>query len=180
MSLYVALLYSVVVTAQRRVQMSDLRDLARSAGFANPRTLVSTGNLIFEAEEGAEVVELERRLERALEQFYGKRIDVVVRTSGAWSTLADRNPFRAESDTDASRVIVRVMASALQNDVVHGLERHCQAGERIALVDGDLWISFSGKPSESRLLSRLGARHLGKGTIRNWNTVAGVAKLLAE
>ena len=47
-----------------------------------------------------------------------------------------------------------------------------------AVVGGDLWIDFQGKPSESRLLSVLTTKRLGIGTTRNANTVNGLAKML--
>jgi putative membrane protein insertion efficiency factor len=48
MTTYVALLHSIVLAPGRRVVMSDLRDMASSLGYQNPRTLVSTGNIVFE------------------------------------------------------------------------------------------------------------------------------------
>ena len=48
MTTYIALLHSIVIAPGKRVVMSDLRDMASSLGYRNPRTLVSTGNIIFE------------------------------------------------------------------------------------------------------------------------------------
>ncbi|HCL65736.1 MAG TPA: hypothetical protein DIC56_13045 [Rhizobium sp.] len=44
-------------------------------------------------------------------------------------------------------------------------------------VEGDLWVDFSGKPSESKLLSALTTKRLGVGTLRNWNTVRSLAEM---
>ena len=47
---------------------------------------------------------------------------------------------------------VRVMRDPLTGAALAGLERYCVAGERLAIVDGDLWVHFTGKASESKLL----------------------------
>lgn len=61
MALYVALLHSIVLGAGRRVVMSDLKAMAEGLGFRNARTLVATGNLVFEAEEQSIVSVEEQR-----------------------------------------------------------------------------------------------------------------------
>ena len=50
MRTWVALVYSIVLGPGRRVGMADLRAVAAGLGFARPRTLLASGNLIFEAE----------------------------------------------------------------------------------------------------------------------------------
>ena len=60
---WVALLYSVVLGPGRRVRAEDLRSLAADLGFERPRTLLASGNLIFEGEGDARAIEA--RLEPA-------------------------------------------------------------------------------------------------------------------
>jgi uncharacterized protein (DUF1697 family) len=67
---WVALLYSVVLPGGR-LAMADLRDLAAGLGLGAPRTLLATGNLLFEA-DAADAAELEARLEPAFAARFGK------------------------------------------------------------------------------------------------------------
>ena len=87
MSVYVALLHSIVLAPGRRVVMSDLRDMASALGYRNPRTLVSTGNIVFEAPE-APAGDIEKRLEAAFIEKFGKPVDIIVRTGKNWERLA--------------------------------------------------------------------------------------------
>ena len=48
---HVALLYSIVLAPGRRVVMGELRALAMELGFADPRTVLASGNLAFDADE---------------------------------------------------------------------------------------------------------------------------------
>lgn len=171
--IYVALLHSISVGGGKRLIMADFRDMAERLGYRHCRTLVSTGNLVFETRESP-VGDIEQVLEEAFEQRFGKHVDVLVRSGPDWLKLAAGNPFPEQK---GSEVCVRVMRTPLGDNVIHLLERH-RGQEKIAIVNGDLWVDFNGKASETRLISALTTRKLGIGTIRNANTVIGLSKMI--
>src|SRR5213076_2285313 len=96
MQTYVALLYSIILGEGRRVVMSDLKAMAEGLGLKNVRTLVATGNLVFEA-EGPAVADLEEALEAGFQRAFGRHVDIMVRRADDWLKLASSNPFPAES-----------------------------------------------------------------------------------
>jgi len=173
MAVYVALLYSIVLGPGRRVVMTDLKAMAERLGFRNARTLVATGNLVFEAERQP-IASVEAKLETGFAAAFGKHIDIIVRDADTWLKLADGNPFL---DGIGSEVIIRVMRRPLEPQVLDVLRKYRQ-NERMAIVDGDLWIDFGLKASDTKLLPALTTQRLGVGTMRNWNTVRGLAKMI--
>ncbi|UDF29436.1 UNVERIFIED_ORG: DUF1697 domain-containing protein [Roseateles sp. XES5] len=174
MTTYVALLHSIVLGPGKRLVMTDLKAMAEALGFRAPRTLVATGNLIFEA-EAAPLAEIEDRLETAFRARFGKHVDIILREADAFRRLAAGNPF---PEGNAPDVGIRVMRQPLGPEALPKLERLATPDIRLALVDGDLWIDFSRKPSETRLLSHLTTKKLGIGTLRNANTINGLAAML--
>jgi uncharacterized protein (DUF1697 family) len=178
MARFVALLHSVVLGPGRRVVMADLRGMAERLGLGAPRTLVATGNLVFDA-AGTDVAALEARLEAAFAEAFGRRVDIIVRDADAWRRLVARNPFPTASEEDGARVVVRVMRRPLPPETARTLDAHLD-DERIAIVEGDLWMQFRRQPSASRLLGQLTPRRLGIGTARNWNTVRRLGEMLEE
>ncbi|WP_183757209.1 DUF1697 domain-containing protein [Rhizobium sp. BK181] len=172
--IYVALLHSIVLAPGRRVVMSDLRDMATDIGYRNPRTLVSTGNIVFEAEAVA-LVDMEATLEAAFRARFGKPVDIIVRKGTDWQKLAKSNPFL---DGEGSQVIVRVMRKPLPAAAMATLRPYADPTQRMALTGGDLWIDFADKPSQWKLLSALTTKRMGVGTLRNWNTVRGLAEMI--
>uniref|UniRef100_A0A9E7ZSR0 DUF1697 domain-containing protein n=1 Tax=Bosea sp. NBC_00436 TaxID=2969620 RepID=A0A9E7ZSR0_9HYPH len=175
MTTYVALLHSIVLGLGKRVVMADLKAMAAALGFADPRTWVATGNLIFEGEE-APLPEIEGRLEAAFAAYFGKPVDIILRTAPAWKRLAARNPFPGRN---GAHIGIRVMRQPLEPEFLPRLEAIATPGMDLALVDGDLWIDFAGEPSEARLLSHLTTKKLGIGTLRNANTVKALAAMLS-
>ena len=173
---FVALLYSVVLGPGRRVLMADLRALAAELGFAGPRTLLATGNLILAA--GArDAAEVEARLEPAFATRFGKRIDIVVRDAAAWPRLVAGCPF---PDGDPARVAVRVTREPLTEAAVERLAGYLAPCERVAVVGGDLWVHLPDGFAPSRLPAAITPKRFGVGTFRNWNTVRKIAQALAE
>lgn len=178
MTSHVALLHSIVFGPGRRVVMAELKAMAERLGFANPRTLVATGNLVFDA-QAADLATLENRLEAAFRDTFGKHVDIILRRADAWKRLAAGNPFSGPfPGDDGANVCVRVMREPLGPAALEKLETLAAPELRLALVDGDLWIDFRGKPSETKLLSHLTTKKLGIGTLRNANTVNGLAAML--
>lgn len=175
---WVALLYSIVLAPGRRVVMAELRALAEELGFARPRTLLATGNLIFEAPV-ADARAVEARLEPAFAKRFGRQIDVIVRAGDDWPALMAANPFPEASGREPSRVAVRVMRSPVGQAVADRLEPYRAAGEGLAVAGGDLWLHLPDGVSGSRLASAVTpARAGGVGTFRNWNTVRKIGEAL--
>ena len=179
MQTYVALLYSIVLGEGRRVVMSDLRAMTEGLGLNNPRTLVATGNLVFET-KATEIAALERRLETAFQKTFGRHVDIIVRRADDWLKLAAGNPFPAESAAAADQVAVRVMRKPVPAEAVAALEAYVGKDERMQAVGGDIWIFFSRETPSSRLLAAISHKRLGVGTSRNWNTVRKLAEMVGK
>ncbi|MER8752784.1 DUF1697 domain-containing protein [Mesorhizobium sp. M1050] len=177
MQTYVALLYSIVLGEGRRVAMADLKAMAEELGLKNPRTLVATGNLVFEA-PATDIADLERRLEAAFEKIFGRHIDIIVRSAEDWLKLAASNPFPDESNATADQVTVRVMRQPVPDEAVTALGSYVGKDEKMHAVGGDIWIVFS--RASSRLLTATSHKRLGVGTSRNWNTVRKLAEMVGS
>ena len=174
MQTYVALLYSIILGQGRRVVMADLKAMAEDLGLKNVRTLVATGNLVFETSATA-IADLEQRLEAA----FGRHVEIIVRGAEEWLTLAAGNPFQGESTEAGDQVAVRVMRQPAPMDVVAALQAYAAEDEKVLSVGGDIWVVFSRERPSSRLLAATNHKRLGIGTSRNWNTVRKLAEMVS-
>jgi uncharacterized protein (DUF1697 family) len=177
MQTYVALLYSIILGEGRRVVMADLKAMAEQLGLKNSRTLVATGNLVFEAPT-TDVANLEQRLESAFEKTFGRHVDIIVRGAEDWLKLAAGNPFPDESAKAGDQVAVRVMRQPVPDEAVTALGSYVGKDEKMHAVSGDIWIVFSRATPSSRLLTATSHKRLGIGTSRNWNTVRRLAEMI--
>ena len=175
MASHIALLHSISLGNGRRLVMADWRAMMERIGLERPRTLIATGNALFDGGQ-ATTAQLEHRLETAFAESFGRHIDTIVVTSAQWRGLAAANPFPEE--TDGTRVAVRVMRRPLDEAVLAALAPYATQGERMKLIDGRLWIHFEQDPVRSRLAAQLTVKRLGPGTVRNWNTVRRLDEMI--
>jgi uncharacterized protein (DUF1697 family) len=174
---YVALLFSIGISNGQRLIMADWRAMMEKMGLQNPRTLIATGNAVFES-DGATVQELEDQLEDAFESRFGRHVDTIVCSAASFRRLTRANPFLKESNQDGSRVMVRVMRKPLKSDIADSLQRYLTRGERVIIVHGNLWVHFEDEPNRSGVVRVLASKRLGVGTVRNWNTVRRLNEML--
>src|SRR5437764_9563424 len=99
MPTYIALLRAINVGGRKLVPMSDLRDLLGALGFAGAKSLLQSGNLVFETDRRP-VAELERLLEVETAQRLDVTVDYLVRSADEWKTMVARNPFPEEAKRD--------------------------------------------------------------------------------
>ena len=176
MTRWIALLYSVILTPQRRVTSADLIHLAEGLGFSDPKTVLSTGNLIF-AGAGTED-DLTRRIEAAIVKNWGRPIPVLLRTAADWVDLVAANPFPAESDSTPDKVAVRVMRVPPAPARMAEIARHVISGEKIMLTSRAIWIASPQQLSRSALLRAVAAPKSGTGTFRNVSAIGKIAMAL--
>lgn len=180
MTTHVALLRAINVGGRNRVSMSDLRALLADLGLANIRSLLQTGNVVFDS-RGRSPAELERLLAGAAVDRLGLETVFLVRTAGEWDEVVAANPFPAEAESDPGHLVVMPLKEAPDRDRVSELEAAIAGREVIRARDRELYIVYPDGIGRSRLTSAAIERRLAtQGTARNWNTVVKLAALAAS
>jgi uncharacterized protein (DUF1697 family) len=166
---YVALLRAVNVGGTSKLPMAELKRMAGECGFADPRTYIASGNLLFHSDETE--AGIRQRLEEKLSAFFGKPVEVFVRTADELAAVAAANPF---PDEKGSRLMVSFLHEPPPGDT---LERVRGLGdERIALGRREIYVAYGDGISQSKLkLPEAPIR-----TVRNINTVQTLARLAGE
>jgi len=175
---YVALLYSILLPAGR-LRMADWRVVLETEGLEDVRTVLSTGNAVFTAQRTS-IGKLEAGLEAAYERAFSRRVDHIVRTATAFRTLVAANPFPEETERDPGHVAVRVMRSALGDADLGALAERATPREKLAIVNGDLWLYSPEPPGKSRVVALLSRERSGIGTIRTWGTIRRLGEMLED
>jgi uncharacterized protein (DUF1697 family) len=158
--IWIALLRAVNVGGTGKLPMAELRTLCETAGFAEVRTYIASGNVVFRA-PGTEA-RIKAALESALARHAGRPVAVLVRTHAELAAVVAANPF---PDAAGNRLMVCFLDTPPPADALDHAS-HWQ-GERIALGQRELYIDYGAGMRESKL--KLPAAKAG--TARNLNTV---------
>jgi uncharacterized protein (DUF1697 family) len=175
---HVALLRGINVGGRNMVPMADLRALLESLGFDEPRSLLQSGNLVFQSDRQTGDA-LERFLEAETEKRFGFVVSYVVRSAEEWQTIVAKNPFPDESERDPAHLLVQFQKNAPKPADVKALQAAIQGPEIVRAVGKQLYMVYPSGVGTSKLTNTLIEKKLGtRGTARNWNTVLKLAELV--
>jgi uncharacterized protein (DUF1697 family) len=175
MTTFVTLLRAINV-GKRQVPMRALTSLVEGLGFAEVRTYVASGNLVFRGRGGAEAVEA--KLEKAIAERFGFPVDVIVRTAEQWTALLHSNPFPQQTEKEPNRVLLLLSKLPQPKDAADKLMERAQHGEMAKGIDGGLWIHFAQGVGPSKITPNSIDRACGSPTTgRNLRTVAKLAEM---
>ena len=167
MTAYVALLRAVNVAGTGKLPMAELKRMGEECGFANVRTFIASGNLLFTSDQSEKTVQA--CIAARIADFFSRDIPVFVRSAKEMADLAARNPF---TDDKGSRVMAHVIDAAPTQAMLDDARN--VAGERMALGPRAIYVSYGEGIGSSKL--KLPA--VAAGTARNMNSVAKIAALL--
>jgi uncharacterized protein (DUF1697 family) len=176
---HIALLRGVNLGGHRAVAMADLRELATALGFTEVRTLLNSGNLVFESTARSSA-QLESLLEGEAEQRLGLRTDFHVRSAEDWRSIIAKNPFSAEAKRDPARLIMFCLKTAPGAKAFTALQAAIKGPERVVGVGRHAYIYYPDGQGRSKLTVTMIDKAIGAGTGRNWNTVLKLAALTAS
>jgi uncharacterized protein (DUF1697 family) len=170
MKRYVAFLRGVT---PMNAKMPELRKAFEAAGFADVKTVLSSGNVVFGA-AAAPAAALERRAEAAMRRHLGSAFPAIVRPVDALRALLASDPYaRFRVHPRAKRVV-----TFLKRKPKARLELPIELdGARILRVeDGHVFTAYVPSPGGAAFM-RLIERTFGRDvTTRTWETVAKVAR----
>ena len=176
MTLHIALLRAVNLGAHNKVAMADLRGLLDTLGLENPRSLLASGNLVFDSDRATP--DLEELLERAARERLGLHTDFFVRTADEWRAIVAANPFAAEAKRDPGHLVVMFLKQAPRSPALAALQQAISGREVVRAQGRHAFVVYPDGIGRSRLTTGLIERKLGtRGTGRNWNTVLKLAAI---
>jgi uncharacterized protein (DUF1697 family) len=176
MAEYVALLRGVNVGGHL-VPMEKLRKTLERAGYRNVRTILASGNAVFEAEREG-LSSLTRKLESALSNTFGFSIPVLLRTKGEIKHLVESEPFKGIEITHETGLYVTFLSDVPARGGSAKLSK--KDLKIVSVTDGAVCsvVRRSRPGATVDFMSQL-EREFGKNiTTRNWNTIEKIARVL--
>jgi uncharacterized protein (DUF1697 family) len=169
MTRYAAFLRGVNL-GKRTVKSAELKSAFETLGYENVKTLLASGNVLFDAKSGKT---LKEKIEAGLKQQFGFDVPIVLRTMDELKAMVKANPFGREAGEDAQLHLLL-------------LDQHLPKGFKFASLAGDYKVAHIGAQDIFFIVYRkddgtyLGRSQLAvdksvpKGvvaTMRNWNTI---------
>lgn len=171
---YIAFLRGINVGGHR-VQMKELVTIGISAGLTNVKTVIASGNILFESDETNEAL-LTENLEKKLWETLGYEVKVMLRTIPYLQELVMSNPFKHIQVDDTMKLYVTFLGKPLQQHSATHMKSEEHGFEVIEISNKEVYIVAyklpTGRYGDLLLLDSMLGKHV---TMRNWNTVVKIA-----
>jgi uncharacterized protein (DUF1697 family) len=171
MPVYIVLLRGINVGGNKKVAMSDLRDLAARLGFDDAKTILQSGNLVIRGKKKAT---------SAIEKVFRANLDceVFVRTVDEWKAIVANNPFTKEAKDDPGHALVMCLRDVPDSRAVQALRAAIVGREVVEVRGREAYFVYPDGVGTSKLTHALIEKKLGvQGTARNWNTTVKLLEL---
>lgn len=170
MTTYVAVLRGINVGGHGKVPMGELRKVCEAIGFADVRTYIQSGNVVFRTD----IEDAEERLSAEILRVFGVKTFTVLRTVEELREIVQGNPFPAVEPT-------KLVVSFLQKEPVSGLDGIATEPEEVKVSGRNMYIHFPVGQGNSKFPMAKVERALGTaGTARNWNSVLALLRMAEE
>jgi uncharacterized protein (DUF1697 family) len=176
---YVAFLRGINVGGNMLVSMEALKKALASLGFANIKTVLASGNVVFETKETAPAV-LGAKIEQKLKSEFGAEITVILRTGEGIQALLASKPFKATKVTPQTKLHVTFLPPNLEGGLKVSQRLSGTGYETRRVSDGEVCSAVEVSPAWGTTdLMKLLEKQFGKKiTTRTWNTIERIGKIL--
>lgn len=173
----ISMLRGVNVGGHRLIKMDSLRALYESLGLRDPQTYVQSGNVIFWTTE-RNLARLAQRIGDGIEQSFGFRPGVMLRTAAEMRDVIARNPFARRRGLEPSRLLVNFLAADPSPEARDKILQIKTDPEELHIDGRELYIYFANGMGRSKLSPAVLERTLQtSGTGRNWNSVTKMLEI---
>ena len=172
---YVCLLRGINVGGNTMIKMSELATMFESLEFESVKTYINSGNIAFNSAKTAEK-KLVAKIEKAIEEKFGKKVAVMVREQKDLDRVVANNPFEGEFESH-KEMHVLFLSEEMSADKEKQLLDATPEGERYKCIGRELFCHLP----KGVIDSLLGKSFLEKklklsATGRNWRTVQKLAE----
>ncbi len=165
----IALLRGINVGKAKRVPMAELRTLLMGMGFTAVRTLLNSGNALFETAR-PQPKKLAASIATAIQEHFGFPVPVIVVTARELDTIAAENPL-TRTKVDPSRLLVAFFADDAARKRVRVLIEQDWQSEAVALGSQAAYLACTRGIIDSPLAKEFARLTKDAATTRNWTTV---------
>ncbi|MDH6429185.1 MULTISPECIES: DUF1697 domain-containing protein [unclassified Paenibacillus] len=171
MTTYIALLRGINVGGNKIIKMLDLKAMFQALGFANVRTYIQSGNVVFESDEGS-VSLLRGVIERQIHEVFGFEVSVIIRTLAEMENVIANDPFQLSEPEEFKRWYVTFLPAEPSGEALDKLCTYENGPDKVRFVGREMYILYEVSVSQSSLFKVPFDKILGMPiTARNWNTV---------
>jgi uncharacterized protein (DUF1697 family) len=168
---YIALLRGINLGGHKIVKMDQLRKTFEELGFADVKTYIQSGNVVFKAPAQISA-KLAKRIEEKILSQFGFPVPVVIKTAVEIGEVISSNPLLKEKGIDPAKLHVTFLACEPDKSALKALDATEVAPDQFRCSAQAVYLHCPNGYHATKLGNNVLEKMLKVGTTtRNWNTV---------
>jgi uncharacterized protein (DUF1697 family) len=168
-----------IAPANPNMRNNKLRGVFEKLGFENVKTVISSGNVIFESPSRS-IRKLEESIEIALPEELGFKSTTILRSQGQIQKLVDTNPFQGMEHSQISSLNVTFLKKKRRTGIKFPYKIDDRDYELLGMYDGAICSVIDLTSSRTPDLMVWLEKKFGKEiTTRTWKTVEKILKAMS-
>jgi uncharacterized protein (DUF1697 family) len=177
MATHALLLRGINVGKARQLPMAELRELMTELGYGDVRTYLRTGNIVLSTSHDR--TRLVSTVEEGIKGHFGMPVPVVVRSRAQIGRIVAANPL-PHGVAEPSKLFVAFLDQPLSAGAVDAVDPDDYLPDEFRVSDAEVYFRCPDGLANSTLTpafwKKVGADD--KATVRNWNTVLMLQRML--
>jgi uncharacterized protein (DUF1697 family) len=179
MKTYISILRGINVSGQRLIKMKALQELYAGMGFANVRTYIQSGNVIFETKP-TEPAKLAASISSAILKVFGFEVPVIVLDREALTAVSGSNNFILCANREIDKLHVTFLATEPEPSLKQVILSSEYLPDEFYIENKAVYLYCPNGYGNTKLNNNFFEKKLRvQATTRNWKTVLELVKLSA-
>lgn len=168
---YAAFLRGINVGGNKKVPMAELKSMLGKMGFKNVKTILASGNVIFDSENN-NTTQLGEAIEKKLKEMFGFEVRTLVYDIHDIEKIIALDPFKGIKVIEDIRLYVTFLPRKPNSALKIPYQSPDKSFRILKVLDNALFSVLSVKDSHTVDAMKVIEKEFGKDvTTRNWNTI---------
>ncbi|WP_242091904.1 DUF1697 domain-containing protein [Aestuariivivens sediminicola] len=177
MNTYIVLLRGINVSGQKKMPMSELRDMFTSLGFQKVQTYIQSGNVVFESFE-EDINALKLAIYKSITTEFGFHVPVLILRPGELHQIVHACPF---GQLEKTLSYFMLLFEAPDKVLAHNLMRLTNEKERFVITRECIYFYSEMGYGKSKFNNNFFERQLNvTATTRNYKTMLKLVSLTLD
>jgi uncharacterized protein (DUF1697 family) len=168
MPVLLSILRGINVSGQKKILMSDLKQLYEELDFKKVKTFIQSGNVVFESKNSASII---KKIEEKIKQKYQFDVPVIIRTIDEMEATIIHNPFLKIKNIELDKLHVTYLSETPVPDSIKKIKEYNFEPDEFHIIGKEIYIHCPNGYGRTKLTNMFFEKKLNiTATTRNWKT----------
>lgn len=168
MPVFLSILRGINVSGQKKILMSDLKQLYEELDFKKVQTFIQSGNVVFESKSSTS---LAKKIEQNIKQKYEFDVPVIIRTMDEMETTIKNNPFLKTKGIELDKLHVTYLSEPPTVESIKKIKEYNFEPDTFHIIEKEIYIHCPNGYGRTKLTNTFFEKKLNiTATTRNWKT----------